>query len=76
MKRETKEKLKVLREKLKADRLKRGKEWNGYTVYEPVYKQETIIGFPKIVLEREGEVRLSTIQECFVYRAYIKSLAG
>lgn len=64
------EELKVLLyDELGADYYKQG-EWNGYTVYEPVYNQDCYIGFPLVVLEKDGEVRLSTNEEALEYLQY------
>lgn len=56
-----------------AEDFKRGKKWKGYNVYEPIYKEEYTGGFPKIVLEKDGEARISTHEECFAYMDFIKS---
>ncbi|MBE5743145.1 MAG: hypothetical protein E7358_00315 [Clostridiales bacterium] len=68
-----KKQLELCRIKLFADSLKKGKSWNGYEVYEPIYKEEYIGGHPKIVLVKDGEVRLSTSEECFAYMEFVKS---
>ena len=56
-----------------ADYFKKGKGWNGYTVYIPMYKQEYIAGFPKIILEKDGLCRVSTCEECFEYIKFEKN---
>lgn len=53
-----------------ADGFVKGKEWNGYVVYEPVYKTENIGGFPKIILEKDGAFRLSNGNEVFEYMKF------
>ena len=55
-----------------AEDFKRGKKWKGYNVYEPIYKEEYTGGFPKIVLEKDGEFRLSKGNEVFEYIAFTK----
>lgn len=67
-----KEKLEVCRKKLFADGLRKGGEWNGYVVYEPIYDKEYIGGLPHIVLVKDGEARISTHEECFSYIQYKK----
>ena len=52
---------------LAAQRCKKGKDWKGYKVYEPVYKKPACIGLPLVVLVKDSEVRLSTREECFQY---------
>ena len=59
--------VKSFMEELQADTYKKGKDWNGYTVYEPVYNKPVCIGFPLIVLVKDGEVRLSTDEESIRY---------
>ena len=49
---------------------KLGEEWNGYKVYEPVYKEPVYIGFPLVVLVKDGKVRVSTGDEALDYLAY------
>jgi len=46
---------------------KRRKTWNGYDVYEPIYRKGVIsyIGLPLVILVKENEIRLSTPQESF-----------
>ena len=68
-----KEQLELCRRKLFADSLKKVKDWNGYEVYEPIYKKDFIGGFPRIVLAKDGEVRLSTNDECFAYMEFVKN---
>lgn len=58
--------------KLFAKDLKKVEDWNGYEVYEPIYDGEFIGGFPKIVLVKDGEARISTREECFAYINFVK----
>ena len=67
-----KEQLEECRKKIFADSLKKAEDWNGYEVYEPIYEEEHIGGFPKIVLVKDGVVRISTAEECFEYIQFIK----
>lgn len=69
-----KEKLDLCRKKLSADALRKSNGWQGYEVYIPVYKQEYVGGFPKIVLVKDGGARLSTHEECFEYMNFIKKI--
>ena len=68
-----KNKLELCRKKLMANNLKQGVNFNGYEVYEPVYNEETVGGFPQIVLVKDGEARISTYEECFEYMKFIKN---
>ena len=66
-------KLELCRKKLFASRLKKGIEFKGYEVYEPVYNQPFFGGFSKIVLVKNGEVKLSSIEDYFEYMNFKKS---
>ena len=57
----------LMRYELAADSYKKGEDWQGYKVYEPVYKKSVCIGFPLVVLVKDNDVRLSTNEECFQY---------
>ena len=59
--------VKQFMEDLDADTYKLGKDWNGYKVYEPVYNTTVYIGFPLVVLVKDGKVRLSTNEESIKY---------
>ena len=50
-------------EELFADDYKRGKDWNGYEVYEPLYKKPISLGPPLVVFVKNNEVRMSTPEE-------------
>ena len=69
MDKEIKKKLEICRKNLSADWLRKGKEWKDYQVYVPVYKQLYEGGLPRVALD--GEVRLSTHEECFTYMEFI-----
>lgn len=66
MKEKTLLEVKELIRNLGARRYKKD-EWNGYTVYEPVYSTKVCIGFPLIVLVKGEEVRISTNKESIEY---------
>lgn len=68
-----KKQLEFCSKKLFASSLKKVVDWNGYEVYEPIYEGEYIGGFPKIVLVKDGVVRISTHEECFEYIQFIKN---
>ncbi|MBQ3235124.1 MAG: hypothetical protein IJA97_03075 [Clostridia bacterium] len=72
MKRDIKAKLKGFLTRLQASSFKKGKAWKGFSVYEPVYKVEKEVGFPRVVLEAGGELRLSSYEECFEYMRFVK----
>ena len=45
-------------------------EWDGYQVYEPVYpsgegEDYACVGIPLVILVKEGEIRMSDIDETF-----------
>lgn len=57
-------------EDLQADEYKQGFDWKGYRVYEPIYKENPCVGPPLVVLEKNNDVRYSSIEECFEYLDY------
>ena len=57
-------------EQLGADTCKIGEEWNGYKVYEPIYKTPVYTGMPLVFLAKDGKVRVSTEDEALDYLAY------
>lgn len=63
----TKKLLDEAMEALGADSCKRGKDWNGYEVYIPVYGNGGYVGLPLVVLVKDGDVRISTEEEAFEY---------
>ena len=54
-------------EELGATEYKKGISWKGYEVFEPVFKQVAIIGYPFVVLRKGEDVRLSTPKESIEY---------
>lgn len=42
-------------------------QWHGYDVYEPVYdsKCAACIGVPLVILVKNNEIRMSTVDEAF-----------
>lgn len=56
-----------LKKQLSADSVKKGKEWQGYSVYLPIYKHDEVIGLPRLILEKDGNLRLSSYEEWFDY---------
>ena len=52
---------------LNADGYKRGLDWNGFCVFEPIYNQEVCVGLPLVVLVKDGEARVSTDDEAMAY---------
>lgn len=73
MSKELKEKLEFFRKALFADKLKKGKVWNGYQVYIPFYKKGFTGGFPKMILVKGSDARISTSEECFSYIAFTQN---
>ncbi len=50
------------------DNVRKLKDWNGYSVYEPYnlsYPDGLIIGFPPAILVKDGEIRMSTPEETY-----------
>ena len=68
MKKELLEKLQKL---IFADSFKKGKSWGDYNVYIPVFKNRSDVGFPFVVLEKDGELRRSSQKESFEYLDYL-----
>lgn len=68
--------LNLCKKKLFANRLKKGESWNGFEVYQPVYDKNHVGGFPKIVLVKDGVVRISSYEECFEYLRFINKDKG
>ena len=66
-------KLDKLKTKLFADTFKKGKRWKDYNVYVPRSKVERVVGLLVVVLEKDGEVRISTYEECFEYMDFIRA---
>ena len=60
----------LMRYELSADSYKKGEDWQGYKVYEPVYKNAPKIGYPLVVLVKDDEVMVSTEDEAFDYLEY------
>lgn len=68
MNKETQEEIKQLAlDYLQGSSYKRGKDWNGYEVYEPVYKEFAYTGLPLVVLVKDDEVKLSSPDEAISY---------
>lgn len=59
--------LKNLIDELMGDGYREGPQWNGYRVYIPTYNQPMYIGLPLVVLEKDGEYRISTDEEAMQY---------
>jgi hypothetical protein len=64
------EKILDLVDDLGADDYEEGRAWNGYKVYIPVYDEESTVGLPLVILEKGGEVRISTGAEAMEYLDY------
>lgn len=49
--------------------VREGKPWNGYNVYIPGFKGKGVayVGYPLVILEKNGEIRMSTVEESFEY---------
>lgn len=55
-----------------ADKFQKAKvKWQGYTVYYPVYHDSPKIGKPIVILEKDGDCRLSEGNEGLVCMNYI-----
>jgi hypothetical protein len=67
MKKVLKKKLEEIKTFLMANSFKKGKKWQDYTVYIPIYKKGFDAKLPSVVLEKNGEVRLSSHLEAFKY---------
>ena len=60
-------KIEELMEELLADTYKRGFDWNGYEVYEPLYKKEITLGPPLVIFVKNGEAEISSPKDSFKY---------
>lgn len=48
-------------------------EWNGYTVYEPTFKdneEDHIVGYPLSILVKDDKITFTTEEECFEVLSY------
>ena len=74
MDKEIEEKIEQIMSELNPDYYVEGYKWNGYNVFVPKYiskGNETLyIGYPYVVLEKDGEVRMSTTTESLKYFDY------
>lgn len=70
------EKIDRLIKGLHGDSFKRGNDWNGYKVFVPVYKKETYIGYPLVVLVKDDKARVSTIDESLEYLEFSLNALG
>ena len=70
---ELKENLKRCCKMLSADSFKKGESWKGFDVYEPIYETEVEIGFPRVILVKGNDARLSSIEDCFLYMKHLKN---
>ena len=61
-------------EELQAVRLKKGHEWEGFDVYEPVYEKFSTTGYPYVVLVKDDEARICTPEESLAYLDYKLSI--
>ena len=61
------EKIKELADELGADEVKRGKDWDGYKVFKPVYKGNPIIGYPYVILVKGEDARICDVKESLEY---------
>lgn len=64
------EKIRELADELGASEVKRGKDWNGYKVFKPVYKGNPIIGYPYVILVKGEEARICDVKESLEYLDY------
>ena len=61
---------------LHASSVKRGKDWNGYKVFEPIYTKECYIGLPYVILVKDDKARICTDKECFEYMDFVANNLG
>lgn len=62
-----KEEILSLAEELNADGVKQGKSWKGYEVFIPQYKKGSCVGFPYVILVKDGNARICTEKESTEY---------
>lgn len=49
------------------DGLKKGRDWNGYEVWEELYDKPACVGYPLVILVKGGEIRESSPEESLDY---------
>ena len=60
-------KIQPLLDELNADGYQKGKDWRDYHVFLPKYEGKPKIGLPYVILEKDGEMRISTPKESMDY---------
>lgn len=58
---------------LNANGVKRGKDYKGYKVFEPVYNKECFIGLPYVILVKDNKARISTAEESLDYLDFVNA---
>ena len=56
---------------LNAEEVKRGKDFKGYKVFEPVYKKNVKIGLPYVIFVKDDKARICTDEEALDYLDFI-----
>lgn len=46
------------------DGAERAGTWNGYTTYKTISKELLTVGYPLLILEKDGRFRMQTSEEC------------
>lgn len=66
------EKVVELAGELGAHEVKQGKDWKGYKVFKPIYKENPIIGYPYVILAKDNKARICDPEESLEYFDYEK----
>ena len=61
---------------LNAEEVKRGKDFKGYKVFEPVYKNNVKIGLPYVIFVKDNKARICTDEEALDYIDFISEHKG
>ena len=60
------EALKIVKQ-MSADDVEYKGTWNGYYVFDIIYNEHVIVGYPLVILANTDEMRLSTREECIQF---------
>lgn len=56
--------------------LKKGRNWNGYEVWEEVYGEDVCVGYPLVILVKGDKIRESTPEESLGYLDFSEGLSA
>ena len=67
-------KITKLLDELMADGQRKGVDWKGYSVIEPVYNRKMYMGYPYVILVKGNEARICEPDEALEYLDHKLSL--